>query len=184
MPFPANWLEELVVEWLDLEGFAISTAVSVNARPGGRWVPDVVGAKLDGEDRLIIRHCEATMWLTQNPDSAAKAFKGKFSDDVEGAVRKHFSRIFGEKAASAEYQKWLITCADNASVRRILETSVPGIQVHVLKEFLFDCVLLTIKNWKQGKRMMTLPSDKWLLHMIDVMDMRIGWAAPGRSLQS
>jgi hypothetical protein len=48
MPFPANWLEELVIEWLDLEGFAISTAVSVNAGPGGRWVPDVVGAKLNG----------------------------------------------------------------------------------------------------------------------------------------
>ena len=47
MPFPANWLEELVVEWLDLDGFAASTSIDVPAPPGGRLGPDVVGAKLD-----------------------------------------------------------------------------------------------------------------------------------------
>jgi hypothetical protein len=29
MPFPANWLEELIVEWLDLEGFASTLAENV-----------------------------------------------------------------------------------------------------------------------------------------------------------
>jgi hypothetical protein len=119
MPFPANWLEELVVEWLDLDGFAISTAVHVPAGPGGRWVPDVAGAKLE-DGRLLIRHCEATMWLTQGPDDAVRKFERKFSEHVEIEVRKHFSQIFGaaaEEKERTEYQKWLITCADNVSVR-------------------------------------------------------------------
>jgi hypothetical protein len=113
------------------------------------------------------------MWLSQSPDKAAKSFKGKFSDDVERTVRNHFRRIFGEQAEYAEYQKWLITCADNANVRSILEASISGIKIHILKEFLFEYVLRAIENWKQGKQTMTLPSDKWLLHMIDVMEGRM-----------
>ena len=177
MPFPANWLEELVVEWLDLEGFAISTSVSVNAGPGGKWVPDVVGAKLDAEGNLIIRHCEATMWLSQGPDKAVKHFEKQFSNDVAKAVRQHFSQIFGDEAAEhAEYEKWLITCAHSAPVESALKERIPEIQIYDLNEFLECDVLGTIKNWKQGRRMMMLPSDKWLLHMIDVMVNRKGWS--------
>jgi hypothetical protein len=171
MPFPANWLEELVVEWLDLDGFAISTSVHVPAERGGRWVPDVVGAKLE-DGRLLIRHCEATMWLAQGPGDTVTRFAGKFSEPVETRVRKHFSQIFGEAADDKEltkYQKWLIICRDNVSVRRNLEAQIPGIQVHILKRFLFETVLPTITRWKRGPYA-TLPSDKWLLHMIDVFD--------------
>ena len=64
MPFPSNWLEELVVEWLELEGFTISTSLFVSAEKGGRFAPDVVGARIDLPSRqLVIRHCEATTWL-------------------------------------------------------------------------------------------------------------------------
>jgi hypothetical protein len=181
MPFPANWLEELVVEWLDLDGFAISTAVVVPAGRGGRWAPDVVGAKLE-DGRLLIRHCEATMALAQGPHNAVSSFKGKFSEDVEGEVRKYFSQIFGEAAEDkerTEYQKWLITCSDSVIVRRALEAEFPGIQVHILKRFLSEMVLPTIRRWKRGKSRATLPSDKWLLHMIDVFDRYGCWPPTG-----
>jgi hypothetical protein len=179
MPFPANWLEELVVEWLDLDGFAISTAVVVPAGPGGRWVPDVVGGKLE-DGRLLIRHCEATMWLAQGRVKAVSSFDRKFSELVEIKVREYFSHIFGEAAKDkerTEYQRWLITCADNVSVRRALEAR--GIQVHILKRFLFETVLPTIERWKLGKPSATLPSDKWLLHLIDVFNRFGCWPTTG-----
>ena len=91
MPFPANWLEELLVEWLELAGFASTTGIIVPAGPGGRWVPDVVGAKLDEGGRLLIRHCETAMYLIQNPESVAKKYEEKFNDPVKNAVRAYFA---------------------------------------------------------------------------------------------
>ena len=132
MPFPANWLEELVVEWLDLDGFAITTSVVVPAGPGGRWVPDVVGAKLQDDGRLVIRHCEATLAPAQNPKKTAERLKHKFSEPVERKVREYFSHIFGEAANDKErtkYEKWLIIALDNASVRRELERCTPEVEV-------------------------------------------------------
>ena len=53
MPFPANWLEELVIEWLDLAKFAISTSIILPAGPGGPWSRAVAGTKMDA-GRLVI----------------------------------------------------------------------------------------------------------------------------------
>src|SRR5262245_50099656 len=99
MPFPANWLEELLVEWLELAGFASTTGIIVPAGPGGRWVPDVVGAKLVEGGRLLIRHCETAMQLIENPKDVAKKYKEKFDDPVQNAVRAYFARIFGKNVA-------------------------------------------------------------------------------------
>lgn len=95
MPFPANWLEELVIEWLDLEGFVISTSVFVPAVAGGRLSPDVVGAKLDANGSLLIRHCEVAMYLADKPEKVAERYSKKFSSEIEKAVRTRFGKIFG-----------------------------------------------------------------------------------------
>ena len=94
MPFPANWLEELVVEWLELQGFTISTSVAVSARAGGRWSPDVVGARLIDREHLLIRQCEATTWITPGPGQAAKKFADKFSEKIEKAVRRRLRKRY------------------------------------------------------------------------------------------
>ena len=58
MPFPCNWLEELVAEWLDLDGFLVRLQPpfpNPNGH-GGRLEPDVIGARIH-DGRLEIRHC-------------------------------------------------------------------------------------------------------------------------------
>ena len=44
MPFPRTWVEELIIEWLQLEGFLAQSNLPVAvARAGGRLEADVVG---------------------------------------------------------------------------------------------------------------------------------------------
>ena len=166
MPFPANWLEELVAEWLDLDGFVISTAIGVPARAGGKFAPDVVGAKLDN-GVLRIRHCEAAMHLIQGLGRDAARYAAKFSVLIQEAVQDHFREIFGDSVTDVKYEKWVITFRPSARVRREIEEL--GVRIFTLDEFFYGEVLPTIEKWKRTETS-TLPADKWLLHMIDCFD--------------
>jgi hypothetical protein len=170
MPFPANWLEELLVEWLELQGFTISTSVSVPAPPGGKWTPDVVGARLDREGHLLIRHCEASMWLIQAPSKVAAKFADKFSQKVEAAVRDHFAAIFGQGAGEqARYEKWVVICGASKNVKQALKEVIPSLEICTFDSFIVNQVLKSISDWRSPPRKTytTLPSDKWLLCQID-----------------
>lgn len=170
MPFPANWLEELVVEWLDLDGFAISTSIDVPAGAGGRRAPDVVGAKFDmNGSRLLIRQCETAMHLTR-PEQVATSYSGKFSSNIEERVRGHFAKIFGDRVPEQViYEKWVITFRPSAPVQAALRSCIPGIQIWILSDFVLNEVLPAIKRYREPPHTKTtqLPADKWLLHLID-----------------
>jgi hypothetical protein len=169
MPFPANWLEELIVEWLDLEGFASTTKIKVPAGPGGAWAPDVTGAKLI-QGQLVIRHCEGAMHLIENPEKQAARYKAKYSDAIEDAVRKHFSLIFGASAAlEAKYEKWVICCQVSVPGKTVMKEKIPEVQLYQLREFVFREVLPSIERWREppNTKKTTLPADKWLLSLID-----------------
>ena len=58
MPFPRNWSEELIAEWLQIDGYLVETGVVLptNNR-GGRGEADVIGVKVEGES-LVIQHIE------------------------------------------------------------------------------------------------------------------------------
>lgn len=169
MPFPANWLEELVIEWLDLEGFVISTSVIVPVKQGGRFMPDVVGARVDRNgQRLLIRHCEAAMVLSKGQ---VERYANHFNLEIERAVRGRFDNIFGERMSKqAKYEKWLITFRPGADVRDALEKSVQEIRIVALSDFISTEVRPAIKRWREkspNTETTQVPGDKWLLHLID-----------------
>ena len=168
MPFPANWLEELVIEWLDHEGFAISTSVFVSANAGGRFSPDVVGAKRQEDGTLLIRHCEAAMHLIDEPKKVAERYSKKFSSEIEGAVRKRFGQIFGcEMSEKANYQKHIVCINISKNVHDELK-KIPGVEIRLLADFVREDVLPSIDAWRAHHTKTTqIPADKWLLHMID-----------------
>jgi hypothetical protein len=175
MPFHANWLEELVAEWLDLAGFATATGIFVPAGPGGRWSPDVVGAKLGDRGRLLIRHCEATMGLAQGAQQVKKKFEEKFQAKVQDAVRGYFACVFGrdavfgsDAAEAAKYEKWVITSWPvSQAVRTALTEAVEGIEIHELKDFVLKEVLGSIEQFQEHHKKTTqLPGDRWLLGLI------------------
>jgi hypothetical protein len=172
MPIPANWLEELVIEWLDLEGFVISTSIGVPAGRGGKFAPDVVGAKFDASSRhLVIRHCEAAMHLIQGPEKDAARYLAKFSQDIQTAVQDRFVEIFGAYE-QVEYEKWVITFRPSPRTYAALTEAIPGIRICILSNFVFMEVLPAIKRWRDAsnKKTTQLPADKWLLHLIDCFD--------------
>ena len=169
MPFPANWLEELVIEWLDFEGFAISTSVFVSANAGGRFSPEVVGAKRQEEGTLLIRHCEAAMHLIDEPKKVAERYSKKFSSEIEGVVRKRFGQIFGcEMSEKANYQKHIVCINVSENVRDKLKEKITGVEIRRLADFVREDVLAAISKWRTLHTEVTqIPADKWLLHMID-----------------
>ncbi|MCL6578788.1 MAG: hypothetical protein K6T73_05295, partial [Candidatus Bathyarchaeota archaeon] len=58
MPFTKTWTEELVAEWLQLNGYLVEAGLPAGVTPaGGRYVADVVGAKVSG-NALEIIHVE------------------------------------------------------------------------------------------------------------------------------
>lgn len=172
MPLPANWLEELVIEWLDLEGFVISTSVFATALAGGRAMADVVGAKLDEKGCLLIRHCEAAMTLIDNPKKVAERYAStKFSPAIEKAARTRFGAIFGAPASKqAVYEKWVIGLFASDNIQNELRARIPNVKIYLLRNFLLEIVLPAIKRWRTeppNKSTTTLPPDKWLLDLID-----------------
>ena len=47
MPYTKTWSEELVAEWLQLEGYLVEVSLPLPAGPqGGRGEADVVGARI------------------------------------------------------------------------------------------------------------------------------------------
>ena len=170
MPIPANWLEELVIEWLDLEGFLISTSVFVPAKGGGRLAPDVVGAKRHDNGGIRIRHCEASMFLIDAPGKVAGTYVAKFSEKVEKEVRRRFDKVLDVRGTDhVEYEKLIITFYASKNVVEALTKTVPGVKILFLKDFIRDEVLKTIRGWKQPPRTKatTMPADKWILDLID-----------------
>ncbi|MBX5452986.1 MAG: hypothetical protein K6U10_03495 [Acidobacteriia bacterium] len=176
MPFPKNWLEELVIEWLDLEGFVTTTNIGVPAEGGGRWSPDVVGAKWqdEGKKKLLIRHCEPTMFLNQEREKVKEKFKGKFSGEIQDCVKEHFACIFGKEAVDkADYEKWVITFEASCEVQNALKGL--GIKILTGEEFVRNEVLQSFVRYRKLPRKSkktTLPEDKWLLGLIDLLNKR------------
>jgi hypothetical protein len=88
MPFPNNWLEELVAEWLELDGFLtlIGPRIRNPTGAGGAFAPNVVGARVGAGGRVEIRHCEAEMFLTQGAPAAERKYTSKFSRNIRDQV--------------------------------------------------------------------------------------------------
>ena len=100
MPFPKNWVEELISEWLLLKGYlAISNVRLKSGRRGGIKEADILGLKLVKEPRkfsrgkkgitevLEIVHVE-TGNLAGNFEKNVRIVKGKFAPERVKMIRE------------------------------------------------------------------------------------------------
>ena len=55
------------------------------------------------------------------------------------------------------------------NVQNALRKKIPEIQMHLLKDFIWNHVLPAIGKWQAppNKNTTAIPADKWLLHMSD-----------------
>lgn len=171
MPFPRTWVEELIAEWLQLDGFLTQTNLPVCvSRAGGRFEADVVGARIKA-GILEIRHIE-TGGLAGGRSSTVSITK-KFGDPVVVSVKEYFKKMLSFKGPKPTYEKLYVATFWTSPVIR--DVGQVGVKVIRLPDFIFDKVLPTIQSWKdnpphqprmKGPRV-TLPESLWLLQMLD-----------------
>jgi hypothetical protein len=160
MSFASNWLEELALEWLELEGFLAIGRLRIL---GKRQEPDAVGARFDAESSgLQIRHCETAEWL--NESKQADKYQQKFS--VQRAVEERFTNIFGITNISV-YEKVVITRKVSPALSSAIYSKVPGVELLTSEMFIRDRVLPSIVRWRNRPRRPLLPQDKWLLLLLE-----------------
>jgi hypothetical protein len=175
MPFTCNWHEELMAEWLDLDGFLVRLQPPVpnwNGR-GGRLEPDVVGVRFC-DDTLEIRHCETEMWASQGPEEESRRYKQKFSPQVQKNVETEFRKILRvPEEAKCKYEKWIVFIRIPQPVRERWNEDLLGpLFLRDFNDFVREQVFPSIRSWRDAHPDLAqggLPKDKWLLTMLDYL---------------
>lgn len=91
---PKTWSEELVAEWLQLEGYLVMTGVKAGSgKGGGKREADVVGVRQKGGS-IEIKHVEVGMLIGSFKGNIDKV-KEKFEKERLEEVKKRVSSRFG-----------------------------------------------------------------------------------------
>jgi len=173
MPFAKTWTEELVAEWLQLNGYLVEVDLPAGVTAaGGRYAPDVVGAKISG-NTLDIIHVEVGQ-LAGGKGSVASLGK-KFSQNICAAVENYFRQKLGFVAGKVNYQKMCV--AGFWTKPTVNGAQRMGINVRPLPDFIQKEVSQAIQKWKTQPphrpktkgEIIALPESHWLLQLIDYL---------------
>ncbi len=173
MPFPRTWIEELIVEWLHLDGYMVEANLPVSTpRAGGRGEADIVGARISN-DVLQIRHIETG--LLHQGEKSIEHVRKKFDPEIRKSLVKHFRRVFSLSSKNVQYTRVYIPT--HWSKRVVHELRKAKIEVWPFPEFLHNSLMPTIVQWKENPPhspkirgpSVTLPESYWLLQMLDYM---------------
>ncbi|HKN12172.1 MAG TPA: hypothetical protein VJX68_03165 [Candidatus Binatus sp.] len=157
MSFASNWLEELVAEWLELEGYLVMMRPPVHlpGSHGGRFEPDVVGARIR-EGKLQIRHCESTVAFAGNPEYEEQRVNKKFQLPLKQRVYELFCVQFGiQKDPGYDYALNYETWAVYGYASRPVEARLGAIQGLILKkvdDLIADEVIESLANWGEERQ--------------------------------
>jgi hypothetical protein len=174
MPFPKTWIEELSLEWLQLQGFAAQSNLPIaTAKAGGRFEADILGGRVK-KDTLEIIHIETGQLA--GGENSTKSVRKKFSVDITESITQLFRAMFSFAGDKVKHQKlYIATFATGPVIRDI---SALGIEVQTVQQFVSDKVLRDIAAWKSDPphrpqtrgSLITLPESYWLLQMLDHFD--------------
>jgi len=175
MPFARTWSEELVAEWLQLEGYSVEIGVPVvTPKKGGRREADIVGARVkDGV--LEIFHVEVGV-LSGSAEKNIQGITNKFSKHIRESLKKYFSERFGIVPSNkVSYNSMYI--AASVSRKTVTLARQTGIPLIKLEDFIRQKIIPTISEWKKKaphrpKWGATPPEGLWLLCLIDYMNQR------------
>ena len=182
MPFPKTWVEELIIEWLHLDGFLVEANLPVGVKKvGGRLEADIVGSKIISGNLLEIRHIESGQLIVGTQGINA-IINRKFSPSVCQSVTNYFTQrlSFTSTSSNTNYQKfYVLTYWSQPAITAVTKSNL-GIMVDLLPDFICKKVLPTIKQWKNSPHHMPqilgktvqLPDSYWLLKLIDYLDFR------------
>jgi hypothetical protein len=173
MPFPRTWAEELIGEWLHLEGFLVETNLPVSVESaGGRVEADVLGARISN-GQLQILHIETGQ--LSGGEKSISSVKKKFGSVMRESVEGYFKELFCYTGESIIYTPmYIATFWTKTTVEGLKRL---GVEVLSLPLFIMEKVLPTITRWKQNPLhlpqspglLITLPESYWLLLLLDYL---------------
>jgi len=161
----STWSEELVAEWLELNGWFVQTGVPLASKEaGGRGEADVVGLKIvDGEPHIL--HVEVGS-LGQAPEDNLKTVRKKFAPEN----RKYLLDGMGLKKAHWQ-SRYVATWVSTPTLNLIRKADF---QIDRLEEVIKDEIILDLTAWKlkEGKNRRsgqapTPPIKLWLICFLD-----------------
>ncbi len=170
MPFPRTWVEELLAEWLEYQGYMVGTGLTIpikhrpkGSKGGGRYEADVVGVRRNG-DQCEIRHIESGALVDQN---SVDRLRKKFSRDVCEVIKRRYAWSSATSARRTRYIKQYVVTYPHqkpaewvrwvAEIRRV----DPEVEVIALDGLLRDEVLPGLR--RSGSSGPTIPEGYWLL---------------------
>jgi hypothetical protein len=173
MPFTRTWTEELVAEWLQLNGYVVEVGLPAGVTPmGGRYAADVVCAKVS---RNVLEIIHVEVGQLSGGKQSITSLQNKFSRNVCTKIEGYFRQKLGFTTGIVNYQKMYV--ASFWTKPTLNAVSQLGINVKPLPDFIRQEVFEAIQNWKkhpphqpktQGN-IITLPESHWLLQLIDYL---------------
>lgn len=158
--------EELISEWLQLNGWHIQTGVALRSKKvGGRDEADIVGLKiLDGVPHIL--HVEVGT-LGGSVSTNLKVLKKKFSEKKQ----KYIKKVMGLKNANFQSRYIATYLSSNIEEMREIDNRIDKLSDVIQYEILPD-----ITKWKASEvnnrkttRLPTPPNNLWLIQLIDYM---------------
>ena len=175
MPIPKNWVEELTIEWLTIEGYLVDSNVRLKAEErGGVPEADIIGARIEHEE-LKIMHIE-TGTLAQGFEENLKWVKKKFQESNRKAIGDILSDKITWEGDIAYRPIFIASYAGRADALKN-ELAKDKIEFWRLEEFIREKIFKTIDRWKENERKagrrktknITLQECYWLLNMLDYL---------------
>ncbi|MFG1449611.1 MAG: hypothetical protein AAE983_03090 [Thermoplasmataceae archaeon] len=184
MAFAKNWLEEVVSEWLSLEGYSVETNVPLKSKSGGgRNEADVLGFLFNGEFLEVV-HAEATVQLTQSHDRNVENIERKFSSENTDAVLEIAKSRYGDRSIDSVRHIFVSALTSSRKEAQNLKDILAANSIEFMEfpELVKKC-LYTISI--EGKRRVTnglnrtseynqaifaaLPDGLWFMKMLGMM---------------
>ena len=168
MPFPRNWLEELIAEYVQLEEYCVETGHPVQTgKKGGRLELDILGVKTDGKIPCLW-HIEAGR--ARSKKERADKIQNQLLDPC---IDEELNRLFG----TAKRKKWFVSedIKESSGTWQELKKDFAGKVTLITFEELMRKIEEAIKQWKKRHvteegNPPTLPGNLWLLKMLDRMN--------------
>ena len=168
MPIPRNWSEELIYEWLCLEGYLTEVGIPVGTGGrGGRKEADIVGVKVSVDNnkrQLQIYHVEVGQLGGKHVKNVAR-LKDKFSNERRSEIVERYKERMAFDG-EVKYQKLYINIWEfTTKVDKLQNDSeITGEKIEVwTPSKLFSKVFQAIETWGVS----TLPESHWMLKLLE-----------------
>ncbi len=157
MPFATTWSEELVAEWLAIEGYLVETNVPIGSgRGGGRREADIIGVRIE-RDRVNIIHAEVASFA-ESPNKTIPRYKNKFYWG-EKYIKERWKQERKIKLKKLIVGTWI-----SENMRKAIREGLPDVKLITFEELLEKEIYPIVGEYVRKFRV--FPENFWLLNFL------------------